>query len=438
MLIKYKNYAINKMKNTLLSYDSILQYRLNEKHFTRNRKMNFAKVVMYSLNKKGLTSKMEIEEFNEIVDSKDISSPGVLKQRKKLKAEIYKDMMQDNIKGFYNEFPDEVKLFKGYIVTAIDGSDFEIPNTKATRKNYDSTKDNTSVARAHVSNCFDLLNKYIISTIIGPETSNEKEMDREHLKEIKEMNLNYPIIRVKDRGYVSIKDVYYSNRNNDKFITRLKKSDFKKQVMAMKTNDEIVEIPYEYNRVRGYKNSDPNFYKLMEETKTSVFVRIVKIVLSTGEVEILMTNLTKEEVSYEEMNELYELRWGIETNYHYLKESLKIETITSSIDNIIKQDIYSQMFVFNLLQAFVNDSNENIKDLKYKHEMKVNFNMAIGFFKKFFILILIEEDEEKKKALLDKLEEKIEKYLEPVRPGRKYPRNKNKKNKHSINKRKSY
>lgn len=436
--MKYKKYAICKTKQTILDKNSILLYRMSEKYFTRNRKMNFEKVVMYGLNKKGLTSKMEIEEFNEIVDSKDISSPAVLKQRKKLNAQIYKDMMQNNLKGFYNEFSDEVKLFKGYIVTATDGSDFEILNTKATRENYNSTKDNTSVARAHVSNNFDLLNKYILSTIIGPETSNEIEMDKEHLKEIKAMNLKYPIIRVKDRGYVSLKDIYFSNKNNDKFVTRLKKTDFKKQVMAMKTNDEIIEIPYQYDRVRRYKDSDPEFYKLMEETKASVFVRIVKIVLPTGETEILMTNLTQEEVSYEEMNELYQLRWGIETNYHYLKESLKIEAITSSIDNLIKQDIYSQMFVFNLLQAIVNDANENIKDLKYKHEMRINFNMAIGFFKKFFILILIEEDMDLREKLMDKLEEKIEKYLEPVRPGRKYPRNKDKKNKYPINKRKSF
>lgn len=210
--------------------------------------------------------------------------------------------MQQNMLDFYNKFPDEVKLFRGYIVTAVDGSDFEIPNTITTIKNYNSTKNNTSVARAHVSNCFDLLNKYILSTITGPENSNEKE--------IKEMKLNYPIIRIRDRGYVSWKDIYYSNENNDKFVTHLKKSDFKKQVVSMKTNDEIIEIPYQYDRILNYKKRDPEFYKFMEKTKTSVFVRIVKIPLSTGEIEILMTNLTEEEANYKNMNELYQLRCG--------------------------------------------------------------------------------------------------------------------------------
>lgn len=436
--MKYKEYVIDETKQNVVSKESVIKYRTEERYFTRDRKMNFEKVVMYNLNKRGLTSKMEIIEFDEIVNSKDITSAGVLKQRKKLNADIYKDIMQNNLIGFYKKFPNEVKLFKGYILTATDGSDFEIPNTPTTRETYDSTKENTSVARAHVSNNFDILNHYITSTIIGPENSDEKEMDRKHLEEIKKMDLPYPIIRVKDRGYVSLKDIYYSNKNNDKFVVRLKKSDFKKQVSEMQSNDETIDIPYQYDRVRYYKDKDPEFYELMLENETSVTVRFVKIELSTGETEILVTNLTKEEVNTKEMNELYNLRWQIEINYHKLKESLKIETITSSIDNLIKQDIYSQMLVFNILQAFINDSEDNIKDLKYKHEMQINFNMAIGFFKKFFILILIEEDKEKKEQLMNTLSERIEKYLEPVRKGRSYPRNKDKKNKHSINKRKSF
>ena len=436
--MEYKEYTVDKTKEIINDENSVIKYRTEERYFTRDRKMNFEKVVMYNINKRGLTSKMEIVEFDEIVNSKDITSAGVLKQRKKLKAEIYKDIMQSNLKDFYTKFPNDVKLFKGYILVAVDGSDFEIPNTDTTRKNYDSQKDNTSVARAHVSNAFDVLNRYVMDTIIGPENSDEKEMDRQHLSKLKTLDLPHKIIRVKDRGYVSLKDIYYSNKNDDKYVVRLKKSDFKKIVAGMKSNDEVLEIPYQYDRIRYYKDKDPEFYNLMLETKESIKVRFVKITLSTGETEILITNLTQEEVSTEEMNELYNSRWGIETNYHALKESLKIETITSSFDNLIKQDVYSQMLVFNILQAFVNDANEDIKDLKYKHEMQINFNMAIGFFKKFFILILIEEDPIKKEQLMDMLGMRIEKYLEPIRKGRSYPRNKDKKNRHSINKRKSF
>lgn len=71
--------------------------------------------------------------------------------------------------------------------------------------------------------------------------------------------------------------------------------------------------------------------------------------------------------------------------------------------------------------------------------MKVNFNMAVGFVKRFIIKILIEENEVKRKELSDTLFDNILKNLVPIRKGRKYSRDKNKKltNKHSINKRKS-
>ena len=77
--------------------------------------MPFDKVVLYGLNKKGITSKMEIEDFTDLINSVDVSSPAVLKQRLKLEGKIYLDIMQTNLVDFYEKFTDDVKLFHGYI-----------------------------------------------------------------------------------------------------------------------------------------------------------------------------------------------------------------------------------------------------------------------------------------------------------------------------------
>lgn len=106
----------------------------------------------------------------------------------------------------------------------------------------------------------------------------------------------------------------------------------------MKSKDETIKIPYQYDRYRYYKDDYPEFYKIMEATKENIEVRII---IDNKDVEpiILATNLSQEEFSYNKMVELYKLRWEIELNYHSLKGSLKIETITSSNDIIIYQDI---------------------------------------------------------------------------------------------------
>lgn len=434
----FSKYIVKNIKEYILSKEVKEQYRKSNIFFTRERKMTFDKVVFYGLNKRGLTSKMEIEDFTKLINMVDISSPGVLKQRLKLDGKIYLDMMHNNVVDFYDKFSDEVKLINGYILTAIDGSDFEIPNTKTTRYEFNKCHEKECVARASVSNIFDILNHYIIDTIIEQYDYSERKMAEEHLKTIKSLNLKYPIIRTADRGYPCIVDIYYSIQNDDKFVYRLKKSDFKKGIQNMLTKDEMITIPYQYDRIRYLKKDYPDFYEIMEKTKEDIKVRVVKINNKYGEEIILITNLEKEKFDYDTMIEIYRLRWEIETNYHLLKESLKIEAITSSFKTIIEQDVYSQMLVFNIIESFANDSIKNIDQTKYKNEVKINMNMAIGFVKKSLIIIMLENDDNKKTEMFDNLIKKIQKYIVPIKKDRHYPRNKNKKNKYSINKRKSF
>lgn len=196
----YKKYCIDKIKNKIDNNNVKIEYRNGNQSFTRKRKMSFGNVILYGLNKRGLTTKMEIEDFTELVNITDISAPAVLKQRLKLNGKIYLDMMQENLKGFYTDFKQEVKLFKGYILTAIDGSDFEIPNTKLVKEKYNEFHPKESVARATMSNTFDVLNHYVIDTIIGKYDYSERKMAKENLDNIKKMELPYPIIRTMERG----------------------------------------------------------------------------------------------------------------------------------------------------------------------------------------------------------------------------------------------
>ncbi len=120
----------------------------------------------------------------------------------------------------------------------------------------------------------------------------------------------------------------------------------------------------------------------MEETKEDIKLRIIIVNNDDGEKIATATNLSNEEFNYEEIVELYKLRWNIELNYHCLKESLKIETIISSNEVIIEQDIYSQMLVYNLIQAFKQDAEKNIDQSKYKNEMKINMNIWLWALQK--------------------------------------------------------
>ena len=49
---------------------------MKETNYIRKRKIGPQDIILYELNKKGLSSKMEIINFNNINNVKNISSPG--------------------------------------------------------------------------------------------------------------------------------------------------------------------------------------------------------------------------------------------------------------------------------------------------------------------------------------------------------------------------
>jgi hypothetical protein len=88
-------------------------------------------------------------------------------------------------------------------------------------------------------------------------------MMQENLKVSKQILRYFKTIRIMDWGYVSLADMYYSNANEDKFIVRLKNKDFKKERENHDTNDFVINIGYEYNRVKHYKDNNPEVYNYL-------------------------------------------------------------------------------------------------------------------------------------------------------------------------------
>lgn len=436
--MKYRENNIEEIRNEINKDEIVIKSRLNCKDFTRKRKVNPKDIILYELNKKGLSSKMEILNFNNINDVKEISSVGFFKQREKLNPEVFTYLIHKAIKNFYTNFKDEVITFKGYVLLSIDGSDFEVPNTPEARKKYNG-KQQEQCARVTVSTCYDVLNKYTLDTIVENYDYSETKMAKMHLSTISDNNIldNFKSIIIEDRNYRNLSFFYNSIKSNQKFLVRISSKNYKNETSKMKSNDEIIEIGYQRDRINYYKESDPELYEYLKNGNT-IKIRCVKIELETGEIEYLLTNLWNDNLTYKDINELYNLRWKIELNYRHLKGQLKIECITSSKEILIKQDIYSQVLVSNMLQPFINDNDKELKKYKYKNKIKTNDNMATGIFKNSLIYILLEENFEKRDQMMIEFNKAIVKYTVPIKPNRKYPRKNNTKNRYHVNQRKTF
>lgn len=437
-MIKYGYKGLSKIRSKIQSKELKEKWRKSITDFTRKRKMDFEKLIHYILNKKGLSTNMEINNFfNKINEDTDMSAQALLDQRLKLKPEVFVELNEDYLKGFYSEYREtDVKNYKGYILKAIDGTDFEIPNTEKSKDAFGrvKAKEGESIPRTSVSMCYDVLNGYIIDVIPEKYRANEIYMAKRHMRKDQQITENYNSLYIMDRNYVSFDFLAFLQKREIKFLSRLNLGYYTKETENMKTKDEIVEIAHTKERMKRKYFEDEETREYAKENK--IEVRILKYVLKTGEEEYLITNL--KEFSYEELFEIYGKRWNIETLYNSLKNKLQIEKFTSSKEEIIKQDIYASTLVYNMVQTMKNEAKEDIEQKNYKHEMKINENISIGLFKNEMIYIMLEDDDKKRVAKYDKLCKKILKYKIPIRKDRQYKIQWRPDNQNSYNKLKSF
>lgn len=396
----------NKIYNILHSEEFKEKHRMQEKDFTRKRKLGFAEVSTMILKgmKRGLHA--GITEFLEgtKTEVEEYSKAAFCKARQRINPSAFEEMFRTTAIDFY-ETPG-YKTFNGYRVCAIDGSDINLPNTKELLETYGSEPySNGSIqVQAMVSCLYDVLNHVIIDATVNHYQSNERKLALRHLEKLDEIKTEKELL-VMDRGYPSAELMKSIEDRGFKYLIRVNKDNYFREIRKAKTD-----------------------CTLCRETKDgNLYYRLILITLKNGNTEALITNL-EEDFTKEMLMNLYQLRWGIETKYDDLKNKLQIENF-SGIDPIcILQDFYSTLFLSNLLAYIEADCSDELEKInsseQYKHEYKINTNHAIFVLKKYVVQMLLSDSPKEQKKLFTKIECELLQCLSPVRKDRSFPRDK--------------
>ena len=391
-----------------------------ESSFTRRRKLPLQDVLQSIINRRGLTLTLELRNYMKIAHpGEKISKPGYLKQRMKLNPEAFSYLYHFHNKNFYAD--GGYKTYNGYLILAVDGSTVLLPTTSETLEVYGtSSRENTKPQAALGLEClYDVLNRMILESDCQRCKFDEMTIAETQIDRVCDtIGKTQPYLVVMDRGYPSAPAFIRMMDKGSFFLARLKSSD-----SDMRSNDEWVEIVLDKTRTRHYLGTEIGD-RMLE--LGSIQLRMVKVVLDNGKEEVLLTNLPNNVFATNQFEELYHLRWGIETAFETLKSRLQLENFTGTKIPLILQDIFSTIYVSNLAQDIILEAETELdeKDNSYKHKMVINQTVSIGILKNDFIFIIMESDYEKKNILFQNLYDEISGNLVPVRPGRQYSRTK--------------
>lgn len=405
--------TINRIKRRIHSKKFMERNRFNEKHFTRKRKMSFIPLVVFMLNIVKKTLQKELTCFIRAVSKKDknITKSAFSQSRMKFKHTGFIELNEVLLDDFYTD--NDVDLWRGFRLLAIDGVKIQLPNSPPIIDEFGGSKNNSEmiVGLAQASTCFDLLNEMIINSEISHSDTAEYTLALKHFPKTKENDL-----LIYDRGYDGMWFMFYHLSIKRNFVIRMAENSIMQVRDFFSSNEEsrIIEVD------KLHQDSKEQLKKLGIEFKP-FNIRLVKVILDNGEIEVLATSLLDEKKYPSTIfKKLYGRRWGIETSYDFLKNNIQIENFTGLTPLSIKQDFYANLFIINLQSLIARDVQEEIDEntKERKHPYKVNRNLSLGFMKDRVVDILMKNDDKYVQELKELF--KIEPL--PVRKNRKFPR----------------
>lgn len=356
-------YQITRKASELINSDDYCKRNVTKQTaFTRNRKLPFPVMVVLLLNLLTRTMQIELDDFFANVldlDTDSVTKQDFFKARKNILPDAFKELFLMTRDMALSK--NKIKRHKGYLILAIDGSELRLNKTKENKDIFlPRNHSHENKTNAEISLLYDVISHYVIDTQIGSIGICEREYAKKNLAHFSSICDEKDIV-IFDRGYPSGDMIAALAGMGCKYLMQLQASCFK-----------------------GVKETPSNDFRLTVSTKTDTYsVRVVRVILKSGEVETLITNLSEDEFGANDFLNLYFLRWGIETAYDTLKNKLLIEKFAGRSPVAVLQEYYAMMFVLNCIAAMSATVNRKLLSRKAtcKYQYRANVNLMIGYFK---------------------------------------------------------
>lgn len=343
------------------------------------------------------------------------SASAFCQARRKVKPGLFKRMNQEMVACLSEDYAEFVKRWNGRLVWAVDGSVMNLPDSPETRERYSvqtNQHDEKGAVQGMASFLYDVLNEVTINASLDEKRSEKSFVFEEHAP-----YLCPEAIVLYDRLYADYSIMAF--RGED-FVIRAKLSHTFKAVREFvnsKETDKVITL-----NVSSKQNRIVEELGLPKQIK----VRLVKVVLEDGTLEIFMTSLLDQgRYPADEFKGLYEKRWGIETYFNRLKNLLEVERFSSKKLIGIEQDFYGLVFLSTLASVLSKEEDEEAREkskqkgLKYIY--KVNRSVSYLALVDHVLELLLNERKSAEQAE-EELKMMFKGTLIPERPGRRNER----------------
>jgi len=413
---------MNFLKRIIHSESFLHRYRRSPKDFTRERILPFPTMILFLLNLIKGSIQDELDYFFKTVQRMDIPERTVTKSaftkaRRKLRHKAFIALNKKMVSFFYAQFP--WRKWKGFRLLTIDGSTVRIPRVEAVARHFGVWRFNSGneCPVARISHLYDALNGIIIDALIRPKEQGERSLLVTHAEKLTSGDLI-----LLDRGYPAFWIFALMIARGAHFCSRIKEAhwDSVRSFFLSGDKEQIISLCPSSASIKKCSKLHLPIVPFQ--------VRIIRVELDNGKTEILVTSLMDADLyPHDIFKDLYHLRWAAEENFKTAKQRVQIENFSGKTIESLYQDFHAKTLTMNLTSALTHPAQDEVNNdnQSKKYLYKINVTQALSKMKDALILLLTQNEIT---DLLLKLLKLFVGTIEPIRPGRCYPRNHKQKN----------
>jgi Transposase DDE domain len=332
---------IRRLKRELVSTAVRHRFRVKATDFTRERVLTWPTVVMLMLRGQKVSLQNAVNKFFSAVGDvwRVVTASAYRQARQKVQPEVFVHLNAVACEEYYARYgaDNEVALWHGQRVLGVDGSYLNLPDTAETRREF-SVQTNQhqggEQVQALASVLYDLRNDVGLSVALGPKQAEKNLLFGTHLAATQVGD-----VLVCDRAYAdySVRATVVARQCH--FVIRFPRQSFTavNAFWAAPAHEQVVTLAV---------TCKARAYVAQQQLPTTLRVRLVKVLLASGEVEVLGTDLLDAQTyPVAEFKAVYGWRWNHETYHDRLKNIFEIERFSGKSVQAIKQDVYGVIFL---------------------------------------------------------------------------------------------
>ncbi|WP_295093637.1 IS4 family transposase [Ruminococcus sp.] len=385
---KYCNIVKNKLNTLIQNMEGNVSAFVADpkRDFVRKSELSFSKTMKFILGMGSQTLGKELMEFYDY-DSKMVSVSAIVQRRAKILPAAFQYLFHK-----LNDAFSQTDFFHGYRLLAVDGTDIHIPDDYGTH--YCANDISKGYNLMHLNALYDLLNRRYMDAVLQDSRSENEHSALINMLE----NVKHSSIVIADRGYEAYNTIAHLENKGLKYVIRIKATigiAKKFDIPADKETDFTADILLTRRQTKEVK-SNPEKYRFINSELIFDFLpkgskdtypmkfRIIRIRISEGLYETIVTNLWDNEFSADDIKKIYKMRWGIETSFRKLKYHVGLIAFHSKKKDCVIQEIFASLIMYNFSMLItenilIDDDKHN--DYRYKINYATAIHISIAFFR---------------------------------------------------------